>query len=238
MFIGRPPYIEQLNDISFWYPILERIGMRTPKTQLFYIDREAGKIVDGEQTDSFKHLVAEVGQAMEEFGGKAFLRTGQTSNKHDWKDTCFIDRKSNLVNHIYRLIEFSMMADLPYTTFAVREVIDTKPIVTTFNDMPIAREIRLFAESGKIVCSHPYWPSEAFTGKNKITEQQLLLLQQMPDMEELTLMAEFVSSAFQGAWSIDFLQDTSGNWWLIDMAQAGSSYHWKGCEHQHDFEDI
>lgn len=237
MYIGRSPYIEQLNDISFWYPILKRINMRTPDTKLFYADYTIGKIVDGEETLEFKQLVHEIKRAADEFGSEAFLRTGQTSNKHGWSDTCHLTADSDVGQHLASLIEFSMMVDLPYTAFAVRRMIPTAALTVAFHNMPIAREVRMFVEAGKVVCAHPYWPAEAFEheGDDRVTPEQLAQLQTMPDMSELNLMAEYTSRHFDGAWSVDFLEDTDGNWWLTDMAVASASYHWPGCEHEHRF---
>lgn len=261
MYVARPAFIEQLNDMAFWYPIVERYArysatpdidvfmkdgkmqsvekakefvLRTPKTVLLYADHEAGNLIDGKKTPELDRLVQQITEARDAFGGYAFLRTGATSNKHDWKNTCYLTPESNIVNHVGRLMEFSMMVDLPWQTWAVREMIKTTPITTAFDgDMPIAPEVRLFAERGKLICAHPYWPEEAFRqGHNtddKVTDEQIKQLAEMPDMKELTKLAEYISQQFMHAWSIDFLQDTDGNWWLTDMALANASYHWPGC---------
>lgn len=262
MYIGRPAFIERLNDITFWFPIVEALArystmpdisvtfgsdrrlhstekekpfiLHTPKTALFYAPHEIGRIVDGEKVLSFDKLVQEIAEARNNFGGYAFLRTGQTSYKHEWKKTCYLTPESDIADHVARLIDFSMMVGLPCQSWAVREMIATTPITTAFDgDMPIAREIRLFVEDGKLTCAHPYWPEEAFRqGMNtddKVTDEQIKELAEMPDMTVLTKMAEHVSQSFMYAWSIDFLQDTEGKWWLTDMALAKTSYHWPDC---------
>lgn len=261
MYIARPMFIERLNDITFWFPIVESLArystmpdisiihkdgklqsvekskpfvLHTPKTVLLYADHEIGHIVDGKKVFSFDKLVEEITEARDSFGGYAFLRTGQTSNKHEWKETCYLTPESNVDNHVAELINFSMMVDLPYQSWAVRKIIATNPITTAFDgDMPIAREVRLFAEGGKLICAHPYWPEEAFTGTfssdDRVTPEQIEQLAEMPDMEELTKLVEHVSEHFMYPWSIDFLQDTEDRWWLTDMALAHTSYHWSGC---------
>jgi hypothetical protein len=229
MHISHAPYTSQLNCISFWQPILESIRMRTPDTKLIHVSAEVGRIVDGEMSDEFKDLVAAVEAARSSFGGRAFLRTGQTSNKHDWKDTCFLDEDSDVGAHLARLIEFSMLVDLPYTCFAVRRMIPTEPLTTAFNGMPIAREVRLFVEAGTLTCAHPYWPDEAFENQD-VSEIDVKSLQKMLDMTELTKMAEYVSGYFRDAWSIDFLEYVDGKWWLTDMALGSTSYHYANCE--------
>lgn len=261
MYTHRPAFIEQLNDMSFWYPIVERHArystmpdikifhkdgklqsteekkefvLRTPETMLFYAPYDIGHIVDGERTSSFEKLVQQITEARNAFGGYAFLRTGETSYKHDWKNTCYLTPDSDISHHVYNLVEFSMLVDLPWQTWAVRKMIPTSPITTAFSgDMPIAREVRLFVDNGKLICAHPYWPEEAFRGSiysdDKVTDEQIKQLANLPDMSNLTKLAEYVSDQFMHAWSIDFLQDTEGNWWLTDMALANTSYHWSDC---------
>lgn len=265
MYMGRPAYIEQLNDITFWYPILERLSryskmpdikmfkdddgrieskatykdfvLNVPETYLFIAPDEIGEIVDGKDNDAFRRLVQDVDETRERLGGEAFLRTGSTSNKHSWNESCHLTAHSRVRKHIAGLIDFSMMVDLPYTTFAVRRMIDTVAETVAFEGMPIAREIRLFASEGKLICAHPYWPDEAFKGQPSVTPDQIAKLQAMPDMDELTKLSEYVSQQFLGAWSIDFLQDSEGKWWLIDMALASTSYHWPTCEHKVKFQE-
>lgn len=258
MYTGRPPYMERLNDISFWYPILEELSaasrmpeinmfrtdegniessetykdfvLNIPETYLFITPKEIGKIADGKKTDAFIRLVTDVDDARKRLGGEAFLRTGQTSNKHEWERTCHLTDKSVVTSNVYNLIEFSMMVDLPYTTWAVRKMIETSAVTTAFEGMPIARELRLFVKAGKVVCAHPYWPHEALDDQANVTADQIAALQQMPAMAEITAMAEYISQHFQGAWSVDFLEDIEGKWWVTDMALASTSYHWPGCE--------
>lgn len=235
MMLAHPPYINQLNDITFWYPILKRIRMRTPQTKLFYVDEEAiADIMDGKVSASLRELASEISKVRDGFGGTAFLRTGQTSNKHEWEKTCFLTKKSDVIDHLGNLILFSGFVDLPFNTFAVREMIDTAPLTVAFDgDMPIAREVRVFAKEGEFICAHPYWPSEAFDGQN-VSEEQLASLHEMPDLEDLKKMAIYVSKSFRNAWSMDFLQDKSGGWWLTDMALMNTSYHWPDCEFNHE----
>lgn len=229
MYCSRPPYLEQLNNITFWYPILERIGMRTPETKMFFAPSEIGHIVDGIVVSEFEQLIADVSRELVGFGGEAFLRTGHTSNKHEWADTCYLNNKDKVGSQLAALIEFSMLASMPYNTFAVRKMIKTKAITTAFNKMPIAQEVRMFIEDGEIICAHPYWSREAFVGQSGVSKEQIDKLNTLPDMTELNLMAKYVSKHFKGAWSVDFLQDENDEWWLTDMAQASSSYHYPDC---------
>lgn len=50
--------------------------------------------------------------------------------------------------------------------------------------------------------------------------------EEAPELEELTIR---VASVFEGAWSLDWAKTKNGDWYAIDMALAGSSYHWQEC---------
>jgi hypothetical protein len=94
----------------------------------------------------------------------------------------------------------------------------------------------MFVRGGSVVCSHHYWPNEAFEEQD-VDAEVLSMLQQLPDMTELDQIAAYVSRHFQGAWSVDFLEDQDGKWWLNNMATASGSYHWPGSEHDEDFDE-
>lgn len=49
------------------------------------------------------------------------------------------------------------------------------------------------------------------------------------EVEELTGFSQRVAEWFDGAWSVDWLQDADGCWWAIDMALAENSWHYPGC---------
>ena len=55
--------------------------------------------------------------------------------------------------------------------------------------------------------------------------------------EEIMGWANKVTGQLGGAWSVDFLCDVDGTWWLTDMALAGMSYHWEGCPNENRWRD-
>src|SRR2546421_167369 len=100
---------------------------------------------------------------MSEMGFPCFLRTGMLSDKHSWKQTCFVEDTQGLPGRVGRLVEASFMANiagdpLNYDFWCVRKLTPTGPVVTYFNDMPIAMEVRAFIKDGKTQCVHQYWP--------------------------------------------------------------------------------
>jgi len=227
---------ENKNNMAYWFPLLKQIKMRVPKTILVHTgDCELIGLLDGEMPEKADIFFARLKSAILEIGFPCFLRSGMTSNKHSWKDSCFIESLKNLHGHIGSILEYSVLANiaglpLDYSIWAVREIIPTKALFYDFHDMPITKERRVFIKDGKLICNHPYWPSNCF--KREHSENEIRELQYISDdsYKELQLMAEYIGRWFTGYWSIDFLLDTKDNWWVTDMAVGERSYHYPGCD--------
>lgn len=236
---------ERMNDITFWYPRLKNLGFPVPKTEILYTNLPleyltGGRIPKG--TDLF--LTELVGKMMDvglAENGKVFLRTGYLSNKHDWKNSCFItkelaksENRKELLGHITNLVEMSSVATIdrmmPIDFWAVREFIETEPYFNYFpGEMPITKERRYFVRNGKIECHHNYWDRKAF--KNDIDENLFKKMADLSPEDEkiLNQMANYVAGLFSGYWSLDFLKSKKGDWYLTDMAIGERSYHQEKC---------
>lgn len=229
---------ENKNNMAYWFPLLQMIKMRVPETILIHTGNcNLGPMVDGKEVVGLSAFVGRLQSAIKEIGLPCFLRTGMTSHKHGWKDTCFINSldKKYLTSHVYELVEYSFMANviglpLDFSIWAVRKLIPTLPLFTDFNEMPITKERRIFIKNRKVICNHPYWPSDCFHQQH--TEAEIKELQSLSEQEEaeLKLMAEYVGRYFTGYWSVDFLQDSHGQWWITDMAVGERSYHYPNCK--------
>lgn len=229
-----------LNCISYWYPRLladRRIPM--PKTYIFYPDVELYELMnifDGKRSADlalkFKSLASDINYARTAFGGKAFLRTGTFSGKHEWKETCFLHEDADIKNHLCALIEGAAMRDQALDVFAVRELLPTTPRFFAFyGDMPIVKERRFFARNCEILGHIPYWPEEAFERQNtSISDWPPVVadLARLTDEDEavLTDLARYAAALLPGTWSIDFLQTKNG-WYLTDCAIGQMSYGWR-----------
>jgi len=224
---------ERMNCISFWYPKLYRLNFPTPETIIIHTNLHWEELERKEITKNVDNFLYEITQAIIKIGIPAFLRTGHTSNKHDWKNSCFINNidKKYLLSHIKNLVEFSSVATIdrfmPCDFWAVRKFIKTKSYFTAFfGDMPITKERRYFINNGKIQCHHSYWPKEAF---EKIDKKVFKELSELSKSDEMVLndMASYVAKIFTGYWSCDFLQAENGEWCLTDLAIGERSYHQK-----------
>ena len=219
-----------------WLPVVEGLGIPSPRTLLVPFDREAvGPMFYGEDAPGAGTEMAKLCAAAVDFGFPLFLRTDLASGKHSWSRTCYVPDAESLVAHAYEVAEFNEIAGLfglPWTGFALRELLHLESTFTAFDGMPVARERRYFAEDGSVLCHHPYWPEEAIEEgwsrprlPDDWRERLALLNDESDDPSSLGEWAGAVTKTLGGAWSVDFARSRDGRWWLIDMAVAGQSWH-------------
>lgn len=220
------------NCLSTWFPQLERTGVPVPKT---IIVRAPGDykwlwpLLDDEIPKGFWPFIEELEQAGDALGWPAFLRTGHTSGKHYWSGTCFVRDASSLPDHVTKLVEFSLMADirgLPTEVWAMREMLPVPDTFTAFNGLPINRERRYMIRDGQVVRHFPYWPANALRNASVSDWRERLaeLNQETPEeIDHLIVLATKVAQAFPGHWSVDFLYTAKG-WCCIDMAEGDKSW--------------
>ena len=225
------------NCLSWWFPRIQAAGLPVPRTSTIVTTCNLIRLLDGETPADFDSFITLLGDEADKIGWPVFLRTGQGSGKHQWKDTCFVPNREALQSHVAALVEWSECVDmlgLPYHAWAVREMLPTRPVckLTAYRDMPLCREFRFFTEGGKVKCFHPYWPLDSVeqgTPDNPDWQQSAIYSSSSTELEHLTKLAERAALAcIEEDWSIDFLW-TERSWYLTDMAIAAISYHWESC---------
>jgi hypothetical protein len=221
------------NCLSYWFPLIESI-VPVPRTEIVR-SGDMTPILDGEIPDGWHDLLDRLNAARVKIGGDCFLRTGQGSGKHHWSETCFLPEGKSLASHVVQLIEWSAMVDLlglPSDVWCVREILLTSPVgvCEDYSGMPVCREFRFFAEAGVVKCFHPYWPLEALNEGGLYGDFHEGWYDEFCRLDdpEPKRLAELVSAAVSGAWSIDILESKRG-WFVTDMAEAARSFHWEGC---------
>jgi hypothetical protein len=229
------------NDLKYWYPIAQAV-VPTPQTTIVTTEIDLEELLDGRPVAGLVEFLGELKAAAQAMGLPCFLRTGQTSAKHSWRDSCFVADAECIVTHVRALVEYSALADLmglDVSTWAVRELLPTRPVMVAFwGEMPIVRELRLFVRDGEIVHEQPYWPLGALRGHVR-DEAELAAkiggLQNFTaaEMESLKAQTRELNRAIPGYWSVDWL-DTDRGWYMIDMALGEMSYMWSPGE---DFEN-
>lgn len=224
---------EERNSLAFWFPPLERAGLPVPKTRIVTTDVSLIDVLDGVEPDGIGEFIIELSRAADEIGFPCFLRTAYGSGKHDWVDTCYVAERGCLLRHICALVEWSNLVDicgLPTDTWVVRELIETVPLFHAFSGFPVTREFRLFVRDSEGEGIYPYWPADALVpGKPDNPDWRTLLAEvstyKLDEASELLSLAlRAVDAVGGGYWSVDFLQDKAGKWWLTDMADGDRSY--------------
>lgn len=225
--------------MSYWLPKLEAAGLPTPRTKMLQMPRAAFedifRLFDGEPMQgAAQPFLDAVVAAATEIGFPVFLRTGLTSGKHSWEDTCYFSSPDRVVHHVASIVEFSEIVDfigLSCEWWAIREFLPTMPITVcpSYSNMPVCREFRFFVDDGAVKCWHPYWPLEALEiGGAPDAESAVALLAQNDCVAELNTLAAKAGAAVGGAWSVDLIETQRG-WFITDMAEASKSYHWPEC---------
>lgn len=231
---------ESHNDLAYWFPRIEAAGLPVPKTRLVSTNVDLMSLLDGVEPEDFNVFEAYLRAAAEEIGYPCFLRTGHTSGKHDWRDTCYVPNAEALGRHIVALVEASALAGimgLPTDTWAVRELIPNVPLFTLddYCGMPFVPEWRLFANETDLVHWQPYWPLDAIEeGRpsapnwREIVSDFFVAASTDQTLRDLSLMAVRAAQACDGGlWSVDFLWSAvTGTWWLTDMADGDRSFRY------------
>lgn len=232
---------EEHNDLAYWFPRIEAAGLPVPRTLLVQTDCELMGLLDGETPEGFDTFDRALRKAAAAIKYPCFLRTGYTSGKHSWNDTCYVASEADLGDNMVSLVEESALADmmgLPTDSWAVRELIPNVPLFTLdyYCGMPYVPEWRLFATPDEVVHIQPYWPTEALEqGHPSIPNWREVVASffaEMPLAASGTLLGPTAMRAAEvcegGLWSVDFLWSAvNGRWWLTDMADGDRSFRYE-----------
>lgn len=222
------------NCLSYWFPKIRDCGVLVPRTEFLRTDVELIMLADGITPDGYGEFIEQLKNLSMTFSEPFFLRSGQTSAKHDWENSCLVRDRNKIERHVYQIFEFGECASLiglDYDVWVIRELIKTRPAFYAFyGNMPIVKERRYFISGGKVIGKFNYWPDEAISGHCKDSDWKQKLIdiniQSDEEIKHLTEQSILVSNAIDGEWSVDWLQDSDGKWWLTDMAVAKDSYYY------------
>lgn len=222
------------NSMVYWWPKIKDLPIPQPKTEFIEVDPKlAFQCADGKESydfDEFKRIAKKIGYPL-------FLRSDQLSGKHEWKDTCFVEKEKNLIMNVARVTEATLSCDimgLPVNAFFFREYIPMKNLFTAFwGEMPVNPEMRIFVKDGQLVCTHWYWIEDAIIDPS-VKNWREIIAETKKSLSEVSkiLLRDYskeVSKTVEGYWSVDFCQAKDGRWILIDMALAENSWHPKDC---------
>lgn len=205
-------------------------------------------------------LFEEVKKAVPLLGGyPVFLRSDETSNKHDWEDSCYVADEEHLASGIRNILEFTLMVDmageLNFRGIVLREFLELPHEFHAFNGIPVSKEFRFFIKNGACLCRHPYWfPSCMRRVDCKDWLPKLRKIQVLEPSEQIILdqyalaISKVVEplNATDNYWSIDFCYAYERGWLVTDMALGSASFHYNTCpnaseemkKHYPDPEDV
>ena len=92
------------NCITYWLPKLMAAGIPVPRTEIVETDIELPLLLNGHNPAGFVVFLCELREACDRIGYPVFLRTGHTSAKHDWEDTCYCEGGKSLVGTLRTLL--------------------------------------------------------------------------------------------------------------------------------------
>ena len=223
------------NSMFYWYPIVQKCGILSPKTILVpFKGKLEYKIFDGKKSKAFGIFVSRLEIEADKIGYPLFMRTDETSNKHEWKASCYVESKEQIHGHLLNILEMiEMSMGLGFKGVALREFLQLETTFTSHNGMPVAKEFRLFVRNGKLECLHPYWPKASIHTKEPDWEKKIdqLRILTIDDLNAILKQLNKFGAELPEYWSVDFCKTTKGEWYLTDMAVGKDSYHWSTCEY-------
>jgi hypothetical protein len=228
----------ELNSMFYWYPKIKDLKIPQPKTEMYKFTEKEFKTIqhlEGIPISIYENCLP----IAEKIGFPLFMRTDNSSCKHEWKSTCYVPSKNELQKHIFDLLEYSyMQGDMSYVDkgLAFREFIPLTTKFTAFSgDFPVNKERRYFIRDGKVQCHHPYWYPGSIEGHTKKKNWRPIVdaLNYETEFEKklLTRNAELVGTVVDGYWSVDFAMGKNARWYLFDMARGNESFHWLECQY-------
>lgn len=229
--------------MRYWLPKIIEAGLPSPKTILLEMSDEAVRdlwtMFDGKEAGpAWAEFVETAKVHSDEIGYPLFLRSAYFSGKHEWDRNCFVRERDKLGDHMASIAYMSECFGVgmgtvrtSWKTWALRELLPTVPVgkCPNYDNMPVCKEFRFFATDGTVQCWHPYWPMHSLErGGCEISPEAFAALCTPDNLPELMAMAETASRVCGGAWSVDLLSTERG-WFLTDMAEARTSWHWEDC---------
>lgn len=219
-----------------WAPAVALAGVAAPATVAVPLSFELQEAIlenldlSPECMSNLQGIVREIEDMGARHGFPLFIKTSFTSNKHEWATSCCLESADPdaVLNQLANIVGSQGFSPYPISaSLLIREMLDTAPAFHAFEGMPVTQEFRFFAGAGRVDGYQPYWPAHSI--QNPSVEDWAQRLEGISklkpaDLQHLIGMASAVTSKLEGDWSVDFLKDRQGKWWLIDMAEGALSY--------------
>ncbi len=229
-------------SMCFWWDKVKHLDIPMPNSIIVPFDKPTQRAYDSLNEVGLvqNRMVMRLADTIDKY--PVFIRTDESSAKHSWINSCFIENKDRLRSNLYRILEFNLTCDimgLPATAFVIREYIPMAEVFKAFVDMPVNPERRYFINDGKVICHHAYWIEKAISAAYHKTDlpadwKSILADANYEDEDEIVLLtkqANLIAEVLDGFWSVDFCKALDGTWYFIDMAIGQRSWHPEDCKY-------
>lgn len=219
----RVSFTDDRIDLAHWYPIVSELDVPTPETHKIELYKGENGAPDFDMDQAV--------EAVEKLGGEAFIRSGYKSAAMNHHGSLINSTHEDEVEHtVNELLSQHLMMGLPTGgNVWFRELLDID--FCAYSRSNLVPEVRVFIRDGEIVCYHPRL--EGFDDHPEHKEKAVGYIESAwereyaehhPDRvkkESVKTYAERVAETIDGWWSVDFVMDRSGDFWLTDMALDG-----------------
>jgi hypothetical protein len=221
--------------LSYWYPQLPN-SVPTPETTILSdtplekYSSEIGRELTPDQMREVvtPELVERVRNAVTDLPtDKAHIRT-------DWKSSLFGSdggsviqslELEHVIEQLHHLRTSAIMNDFPVDTIIIREHLDLDPVYRTSYGSDLYPEVRFLVEEGSVLDGFVDIYPHDFIGASETKQEDVIGEVQTTldaDYNLLENHAKSVAETFSdSSWSVDFIQDASGEWYCTDMAIYG-----------------
>lgn len=201
-------------DMAYWYPKIRDLDVPMPETQPLPLNTESSGMpeYDNDRAAEF----------VENMGGKAFLRSGFKHAAITPHAGSYIWGKDDIEETAAELMAQHNMMQLPLgESLWIREWLDLNHC--NYVEANLHPEVRFFIENGDVLCWHPRLEGfDRLDSGDKFRELAISFIEQTAST--LETYAQRVANVIDGSWSVDFVRDTEGNWYLTDMALRALYY--------------
>lgn len=221
--IPQADFHDKRIDMAYWFPKLRELDVPVPESQPIPLERQEEGPPEWD-TD----FVSEV---VENLGGEAFARSGFKSAQMHLHEGSYIQSPNpeEVDRTLTALLSQHFMMGMPLGKHLwVREWLDVNHCHYSRDNL--VPETRAFIRDGEVVCHHPRLEGfEDHPDHREVAEELIeggwnprepAEYERDVEIQDLNEYAQRVAEAFDGDgwWSVDFVMDTDGNWWLTDMA--------------------
>lgn len=237
-----------VHNVSYWFPKIKDCGIRVPETFVKEVPENivAHFFMESPEKDIdaiFAWVKNELLPSIpDNLKGLIFVKNGAFSNKFDFSTCAVRCNALDLTRAIIEINYTSFMFDTGGNTeIVIRERIpfDERKVSTIYHGMPLRNEYRVFYDfdNKKALYVANYWDCDYCYDAISRNATDRIVYEKVYDslLEHYTHNKEkvmaLVSSHMKdvdltGIWSIDILEDETGEFWLIDMALGHRSAYW------------